>query len=151
MSFAFFPNRLGSRVEGAKDPADIALRHTEREELACDRRGVRGLGRPEAAIAAAAIGRADRAAAGLRDGAKAGCSPGDHDANGAPQFAFMTDAVPGDRRLAPDQEGFDNLEELALVDRATAQLEIDPRDIVDPNCPIRHELRFLSQTPRQPR
>ena len=30
-------------------------------------------------------------------------------------------------------------------------LAFDPRDIVDPNCPIRHELRFLSETPRQPR
>src|SRR6516225_953835 len=37
----------------------------------------------------------------------------------------MADAVPRDRRFAPDEEGFDDLEQLALVDRAPTQFEID--------------------------
>src|SRR5208282_1849879 len=125
MGLALFAERLGSRVEGAEDSSDIAPLHAERRELACDRSSVRTLGRPEAAVAAAAIGRADRPAAGLGDGTEAGCSLRHHNADGAAQFAFVTDAVTGDRRLAPDQKSLDDLEQLTLVDRTAAQLKID--------------------------
>src|SRR5215471_10509667 len=125
MGLALFPEYLGGRIEGTEDPADLALRHAERGELAGDRGRIRALGRSEATIASAPISRADRAAASLRDGAKAGCAMRDHHADGAAQFAFMADTVPGDRWLAPNEEGFDDLQQLPLIDRAAAQFEID--------------------------
>src|SRR6516225_2625796 len=57
MGLALFPERLSGRVERAEDPADIALGHAERRELARYGRRVWALGRPEAAIAAAAVSR----------------------------------------------------------------------------------------------
>src|SRR6516162_5469628 len=90
---ALFSERLGGGVEGPEDARDIALRHAERRELPGDSGSVRTLGRPEATVTAAAISRADRAAAGLGDGTQARCSMRDHDANRAAQLAFVTDAV----------------------------------------------------------
>src|SRR5271166_146211 len=125
MGLAFFAERLGGCVEGAKDSSDVASRHAERGKLTRYRSSVRALGRPKAAVAAAAIGRADRAAAGLGDGTEAGCSLRHHNADGASQFAFVAYTVTGDRRLAPDQKSLDDLEQLTLVDRTAAQLKID--------------------------
>src|SRR6516164_2210983 len=125
MGLALFPECLGGGVKGTEDASDIALGHAEHREFARDRGRVRALGRPEATVAAPAVSRADRAAAGLGNGAEAGCSLRDHDTDGATQFAFVAHSVSGDRRLAPDQKSLDHLEQLALIDWAAAQLEID--------------------------
>ena len=86
------------------------------------------LHRPEAAVAAAVVGGAERAAAGVGDRTEAGGAVGDHDADVAAPLALDADAVRGDRRAAVLQEGADHLEQLALVDRAALQLEVD-RDV----------------------
>src|SRR5208282_3162369 len=125
MGLALFSERLGGCVEGAEDAGDIALRHAERRELARNRGGVRAFGGSKAAIAPPAIGWADRAAAGLGNWTQARRSVCDHDADRAAQFAFVAHAVAGDRRLTPDQKRLDDLEQLALVDWATTQFEID--------------------------
>src|SRR6516165_8665005 len=123
MGLALFPERLGGGVEGPEDPRDIALRHAERGESPGDSGSVRALARPEATVTAAAISRADRAAAGLRDGTQARCPMRDHDANRAAQLAFVTDAVAWYHRLAADQKSLDDFQQLGFVDRAAAQLE----------------------------
>src|SRR6516225_1871419 len=125
MGFALFPERLSRRIEGTKNAGDFALCHTERGELARDCGGVRTFGGSEAAIAASAVGWADCPAAGLGNGTKARCSVRHHHTDSATQFAFVAHAVAGDRRLAPDQKGLDDFEQLALIDWTAAQLEVD--------------------------
>jgi hypothetical protein len=83
------------------------------------------LHRAEAAVAAAREVGAERAAAGLRGGAQAGLPVGDHDAHGAAALALEAHGVVGHLRLAAGQGGADHLEQLPLVDRAAAQLEVD--------------------------
>src|SRR5215470_15753912 len=99
MSLALFAECLGTRIECAKNPGDIALAHSQGREFAGDRTGVRALGRSETAVAPATVSRTDRAAAGLRDGAETRRALGNHDADGTARFAFVTDAVAGDHRL----------------------------------------------------
>src|SRR6516162_4081776 len=125
MGLALLPERLSGRIEGAEDASDVALCHTQRGELARDCGGVRTFGGSEAAIAASAVGWADCAAAGLGNGAEARCSLRHHDANRPAQFAFVAHAVAGDRRVASDQKSLNHLEQLALVDRAATQFEIN--------------------------
>src|SRR6516164_7134405 len=125
MSLALFPERLRGCIEGAKDASDVALCHTERGELARNRGGTRSFGGSEAAIAASAVGWADCPAAGMGNGTKARCSVRHHHTDSATQFAFVAHAVAGDRRLAPDQKGLDDFEQLALIDWTAAQLEVD--------------------------
>jgi len=116
-------------VEGSEYPVHFGVRHAELAELVRQGGDVRGGYRAEAAVAAAAEGGADGAAAGLGDRSQAGDAAGHHDARGAAQLAVVADAVPGDPRLAARQQRGDQLEQLAFVDRAAAQLEVD-RDVV---------------------
>src|SRR5271156_2870980 len=125
MGLALFPERLSGRIEGAEDASDGALCHTERAELARNCGGIRTFGGSEAAITASAVGWADCPAAGLGNGTEARCSVRDHDADGVAQFAFVAHTMARDRWLAPDQKSLDDFEQLALVDRAAAQFEID--------------------------
>ncbi|CAL9650187.1 hypothetical protein SUDANB96_06632 [Streptomyces sp. enrichment culture] len=77
------------------------------------------------AEATAPVGRAQGAAAGVRDRAEAGGAVGDRDAHGAAPLALEADAVARHIGLAPGEERGDDLEPLPPVDRAAAQLEVD--------------------------
>ena len=83
------------------------------------------LHRPEAAVAAAVVGRAECAAAGVRDRPEAGRAVGDHHADVAARLALEADAVRRDLRPAAVNERSDHLEQLALVDRAAVQFVVD--------------------------
>jgi hypothetical protein len=89
------------------------------------RRGVRGVVRTEAAVAAAVVGGAQRPAPGLGDGPEAGHPFGDRDAHGPAALALHADAVGRDPGSAALQHRGEHLEQLRLVDRAAAQLEVD--------------------------
>ncbi len=69
----------------------------------------------------------------MGDGSKTWGAIGDHHARQAASLAFGADADVGDVRLAPDEERRDDLEQLALVDGAAAQLEVDG-DVVGYRC-----------------
>ena len=80
---------------------------------------------PEAAVAAAVVRRAERAAAGLRHRAEARRAVRDHHADVAARACTRRRRCRRDRGPAAVQERGDHLEQLALVDRAAAQLEVD--------------------------
>ena len=111
-------------VERAVDALDVALAHAAGGELAAQCRRVRRLHRTEAAIAAAIVRRADRAAAGMRDRAETRDAAHQH-AGGAAQLALDAHTVRRRVRLARIQECRQHLDQLMLVDRAAMQLEID--------------------------
>src|SRR5512134_250469 len=98
---------------------------------AAERGGVGRLGGAEAAVAAALVGRADRPAAGLGDGAEAGRAVGGHHADRAPPLALEADGVGRDVGAAPAEEGPQDLDELDLADRAAPQLEVHPHVLGD--------------------
>src|SRR6516162_558582 len=125
MGLTLLPKHISGRIEGTKSASDVALCHTKRGVLARNGGGVRAFGGSKAAVATSAVGWADRPAAGLDYGTEARCSVCDHDADGAPQFALVAHAVAGDRRFASDQISLNHLEQLALIDRTSAQFEID--------------------------
>ena len=60
-----------------------------------------------------------------------GCPPGDHDAGGAPQLALHAHAVGGDVGFPAVETGVQQLQQLGLVDRTAAQLEIDGHVVCD--------------------
>ena len=122
---------FGIDVEGAVDSIEGALVHAQILQPRPEAVDVRAFHRPEAAIAAAIDARADRAAAGVGDGAEAGCTPGDHDADIAPLLALDADAVIGNGGLPASQRRGEQFEQLAFVERTAAQLEIDRHVITD--------------------
>src|SRR5512134_3781248 len=87
ISLALLAEGRGRRVVGAQGPHDVPPRHAHAGEHARERLGLRGLARAEAAITAAEVARAERAAAGVGDGAEAR-GPGDQDADVAAHLAF---------------------------------------------------------------
>ena len=152
---ASLSSRNGSApgVEGAVDAHEVALARPRARHPRAQRRGVRRLHRPEAAVAAAVVGRAERAAAGVGDRPEARRAVRDHHADVAAPLALDADAVrAASRGRAPVEEGADHLEQLALVDRAAAQLEVDRhvrgdrrrgrerRDVLGPRVDDRDEL-----------
>src|SRR4051794_38053408 len=88
----------GRRMERAEDAHDVDVLDAEPLEPASERPGVRRLHRPEAAVAAAVVARAQRAAAGVRDRPEARRAVGHHDAHVAAPLALDADAVRLDRR-----------------------------------------------------
>ena len=93
-SLGLLPERLGVGVEGAEDARAMSRRAMPSARArAAERSGVRRLHRPEAAVAAAVVGRAERAAAGMGDRAEAGRAVRDHHADIALQLALDADAV----------------------------------------------------------
>src|SRR5690242_258004 len=90
----------GFDVEGAEDIVDLAVAHAEEVQAPGQRRGVRCLLRSEAAVAAAVVRRADRAAACVRDRAEARRPVGDRHADGAAPLALHADALRRDVRPA---------------------------------------------------
>ena len=94
-------------------------------EPTAQRGDVRLLHRSETAVTGAAAGRTQRAAAGLRDRAQTGLAAADQHARHAPPLALDAQAVRGDVRLPAGQQRRNQLQQLVLVHRAAAQLEVD--------------------------
>src|SRR5262245_35746199 len=78
---ALLPEGRGRGMERAIDAHDVALLHAEPAEPAAERARVRRLHRPEAAVAAAVVARAQRAAARVRDRPEARRAVRDHHAD----------------------------------------------------------------------
>src|SRR4051812_34124006 len=97
MRFARHAERLGPGVERAVDAHEVDLLHPQAGQPRVERLRPRRLHRAEAAVAATVIGGAQRAAAGVGDGAEAGRAVGDHDADVARALALDADAVRRDR------------------------------------------------------
>src|ERR1039458_10483685 len=95
--------RLGARVEGMEEPVDRRLGFFELAHLATQSRHVRRLHRPEAAVTAAVIGRADRTATGVRDRSEARRAVRHGHADGTAALALGADAGRGDLGATPDQ------------------------------------------------
>jgi hypothetical protein len=85
---------------------------------------IRLLARPKASVAAAAEARADGAAARLGDLAEAGDALADHDADDAASLAFHADGLVPQLRATTGGERGEELNELAGIDRAAAQLRV---------------------------
>src|SRR5579862_4440830 len=113
------------RVEASVDALQGMLLHAELAEATAQRRGIRCLHGAEASVAAAVIGWTERAAAGMGHRPHAGGAVRHHHADIAPELALDADAVMRNHRLPLRQKRGDQLHELALVDRAAPQLEID--------------------------
>src|SRR3954469_8101222 len=90
---ALGPERRRRRVEGAVDAHDVGLADPQPPEPVAERAGVRRLHRPEAAVAAAVVARAQRSAAGVRDRPEARRPVRDHHADVAAPLALDADAV----------------------------------------------------------
>ena len=125
MRIALLPELGTGRVERAEDVVQLPFGRAETLAPAREGGRVRGLLGPEAAVAAAIVRRADRPAPGVRDRPEAGRPVRDHDADVAAPLALDADALRRDARLPPVQERAQHLEQLALVDRAPLQLEVD--------------------------
>src|SRR5262245_8207422 len=124
MRFTLPAEGRGPCVEVAVDLYQVQLPDTHAAEPRAQRNRVRRLLRPVAAVTAAIICWAKRAAAGVSHGAETGRAVRDQHAHVSAQLAFHADAVGRRVRLALIEEGADYLDELALVDRASLQLEI---------------------------
>ena len=83
------------------------------------------LARPEAGIAGAPVGGADRTAAGLGQRAQAWLPAGDEHAHVAAPLALQAHRLARQLRPAADAQRGQQLEELPGIDRAAAQLGID--------------------------
>src|SRR6185295_2572741 len=103
----------------------LGLAHALPLELGGHGGGVGTVLRAEAAVAPAGERRAEGAAAGLRDRAQALRAVGDGHADVAALLALDAHAVRWDLGTAALQLGGEDLEELAPVDRAAAELEVD--------------------------
>ena len=109
-----------------KTRTQLALGHAEVVSQALSASRVRRLHRAEAAVAAAVVARAERAAAGVGDRARGTACRGRPSRRRCRarlhSMQTLWAAIAGRRPL---QEGAEHLEQLALVDRAAAQLEVD--------------------------
>src|SRR5262249_39551579 len=125
MRFALLAECRGPCVEGTVDLYQVQFPNAQAAEPLAQRNRVRRLLRPVATVTAAIVCRAKRAAAGVSDRAETRRAVRDHHAHVSAQLAFEADAVRRRVRLALVEEGADDFDELALVDRASLQLEID--------------------------
>src|SRR5437773_11477057 len=100
MRLGLLAERLRARGERPERADQVALAYAQLTPLCRQRRGVRRLGRPEAAVTAPGERRAQRAAAGLRYRAEAGRPVRHHHAGVARTLALDAHAVPADPRLA---------------------------------------------------
>src|SRR5215469_10909462 len=116
MDRCLLAERLRVRIERTERADQVIAARAELAPACGERRGVRRLHRPEAAVAAPVEARAQRAAAGLRHRAEAGRAVRHHHAGVAGAFALDAHAMPADPRLAAVQVRGDHLEQLATVD-----------------------------------
>src|SRR5512133_1612441 len=122
---ALGPERRRAGVERAIQAHDVALGQVVTGQPAPERARIGLLHRPETAVAAAVVARAQRTAAGVRHRAQARRAVSDHHADVAAALALDAHAVTGDLGPALVQIGADDLEQLALVGRAAVELEVD--------------------------
>src|SRR3954469_3024288 len=80
--------RSGMLVEAAVEPHDVALGQAVLRQPGTERVAVGRFHRPEAAVAAAVVARAQRATAGVRQGAEARRAVRDHHAHVAAALAL---------------------------------------------------------------
>src|ERR1035437_555558 len=125
ISFALLAEGVGPGVERPEGSNQVWTRDPGALEPARKRRGVRGVRRTEAAVAAPTVGRAECTATGLRHRPETGRAGGNHHADVLTALALETDAVRGYVGPAPDQEGREHFDQLTLVDRTAPQLEVD--------------------------
>src|SRR5947209_18160984 len=104
MAFGLQPEGLVVGIERTIEPVQVALGRAELGKLLRQRHRVRRLHRPVAAVAAAVVARAERAAAGMGDRAKARRAVRDHHADIALQLALDAHAMRRHRRLPPGNE-----------------------------------------------
>src|SRR6266699_975987 len=131
MRFTLLAEFAGIGVETPEHPQNILVIHAKLTHLCAQRGGIGRFFRAIAAIAATRIGWADGAAPGVGDRTKAWDAPRDHHTDGAAQLALYTDAVRRRVRLALVQVGADDLEQLAFVNGAAAQLEVNKHVVGD--------------------
>src|SRR5215470_17888233 len=96
MRFGLLTERGGVGVERAEHPGQVGMVYAQPLPPGRQRGGVGCLHRPEAAVASACVGRAQRAAPGVRHGAKAGRAVCDHHAGDPGPLALDAYAVPAD-------------------------------------------------------
>ena len=82
------------------------------------------LARPEAGVAGASVGRADRPAAGLGHRTEAGLPAGDQHAHVAAALALEAHRLAAQLRPSADAQRGQQLQQLPRVDRAAAQLGV---------------------------
>src|SRR6266536_5632012 len=109
MGLGLLAESICACVEGAEHPGQVRVVHAELLPPGGQRRGVRGLHRAEAAVTAAAVRRAQRAAAGLGYRPEAGRAVGDHHARDPGPLALDAHAVAADIGSAPVQERGDHI------------------------------------------
>ena len=111
MRFALPAERVGVGVEAAEGAQETLFAHSEfAAHPRTERAGVRSFHRTIAAVAAAVVGGADRAAAGVSDRPQAWRAVRDHHADRAAQFALDADAVRRSVRLAVVEKGADDFD-----------------------------------------
>ena len=96
-----------------------------RNHVRAQRRSIGTVHRTVATVTPPLVRRAQRAAADVGDWTEAGRPIRDHHAHIPFQFAIYTNTVRGDIRLPFVEGRDDDFNELELIDRATAKLEID--------------------------
>src|SRR5581483_5593509 len=124
MGLTLLSECLAVSVEAPEGSHDVLLPDAKLRPRRTEGCGVGRFFGTEAAVAATMIGRAERAAAGVRHGAKTGRSVRHHDAGRPASLALSAYTVRGRIRFAPIQVCAENLDKLVLIDRAAAQLEI---------------------------
>src|SRR6516162_10835991 len=115
MRFGLLAERGGVGVERAEHPGQVGMVDAEPLPPGRQRGGVGCLHRPEAAVAAACVRRAQRAAPGVRHRAEAGRAVRDHHAGDPGALALDAHAVPADVRPAAVQERRHHVEELPAI------------------------------------
>src|SRR3954471_8100173 len=100
MALGLLAERRRRGVERLEQPADLAARRAERDQLIGERPGARRVARAEAAVAAARVARAQRAAAVVGHRPQAWRAVRDHDADVAAQLALDAHRVMGNIGLA---------------------------------------------------
>src|SRR5207248_10604420 len=110
---------------GPEHQGDVTLVEAQVAQPGHERGRVGRIGRAEAAVAAAPVRRAERAAAGPGDRTEARRAVRDEDTGGAARLALEAHAVRGQVRLAADQQGGEGVDKLPPVDRAAVELQVD--------------------------
>src|SRR5665213_1875933 len=118
MLLALVPEWLGAGVEAPEEAEDVGFGHAVDLQPVRERLRVRRVLRAEAAIAAPGVRRADGTAASLGDRPEAWRPVSNSDADSAAPFALDAHAVRRDARATVLDDGCEDLQELAGVDRA---------------------------------
>src|SRR5208282_4787172 len=133
MAFALLTERGRGRVEVAVDALQRLLIHAKSGKLLAQGVCVRRFHRPITSVAATVVGRAQCAATGMSDRSEARRAMRYHHADVVLEFAFDANAMRRGAGPASFEESRNYFKQLALVDRAATQLEIN-RNMVCNRC-----------------